>query len=129
MGRGARSKRLARAISIAASACVIVVSAGCTSGTAADPTGSGSTTASETSPPAQVEQFTPALMTVPTTPRWFTGTDGRVHLVYELQLTNAFPIPATITEVAVRDTETGTVLQTLTGDQLTRGHVSADQRH
>jgi len=120
MGRGPYVSRSARAISIAASACVIMVSAGCISGNAAEQTGSGSTTAPETAPPnVQSEQFTPALMTVPTTPRWFTGTDGRLHLVYELQLTNAFPISATITEVAVRDAGNGTVLQTLSGDQLT----------
>jgi hypothetical protein len=55
---------------------------------------------------------------VPSAPRWFTGTDGRVHLVYELQLTNAFPVAATITEVAVRDAGTGAALQTLSGDRL-----------
>ena len=120
MGSGTRSTRAVRAMSIAVSACVIVASAACTSGTAADPTSSGSTTVSQTSlSVGQPEQFTPALMTVPTTPRWFTGTDGRVHLVYELHLTNAFPVSATITEVAVRDAGTGTVLQTLSGDQLT----------
>jgi hypothetical protein len=67
----------------------------------------------------RTEQFTPDLMTVLTTPRWFTGTDGRVHLVYELQLTNAFPVDTTVTRVTVRDAGSGDTLQTLYGDQLT----------
>jgi len=66
-----------------------------------------------------VEEFTPALMTVLSPPRWFTGTDGTVHLVYELQLTNAFPVASTVTQVVVRDAVTGAALQTLSGDRLT----------
>lgn len=65
------------------------------------------------------EQFTPVVMDVMSTPRWFRGTDGQVHLVYELRLTNAFPIPATVTRAVVRDADSGTVLQTLSGDPLT----------
>ena len=63
-------------------------------------------------------QFTPALMSVPSPPRWFTGTDGKLHLVYELQLINAFPVAVTVTGAAVRDAATGTVLQTLSGAEL-----------
>ena len=33
--------------------------------------------------------FTPLIESVISPPHWFTGTDGKVHLVYELLLTNA----------------------------------------
>ena len=61
---------------------------------------------------------TPAVMQVMSTPRWFTGTDGRVHLVCELQLTNGFPVPVTVTDVTVRDADSGTTVETLSGDGL-----------
>lgn len=92
--------------------------------TGAAPAGSSATipTAPTTSAagPAdrQAEQFTPLLMTVPTTPHWFTGSDGAGHLTYEVQLTNAFPVPVTLTGLVVKDADTGTTLQTLSGDQL-----------
>src|SRR3954470_13307721 len=34
------------------------------------------------------DAFTPVLQSVPSSPRWFKGADDRVHLVYELLLTN-----------------------------------------
>ena len=52
------------------------------------------------------------------TPRWFTGSDGVVHLVYELQLTNGFPVPATVTEVEVRDVSSDEAIETLSGEEL-----------
>ena len=64
------------------------------------------------------EQYAPAVMRVMSTPRWFTGTDRKVHLVYELQLVNAFPVAVTITAVKVRDAARGTVLHTLDGAGL-----------
>jgi len=51
-------------------------------------------------------------------PSWFVGTDGKVHLVYELELTNGFPIPVTVTQVEVHDVATGAVIETLAGDAL-----------
>ncbi len=118
--RGHRSPGATNIRQIAASGCVVLLLAGCTTGTVTDQAGVSSSTASTTAPAdGQTDQFTPALMTVPSTPRWFTGTDATVHLVYELHLTNAFPVASTITEVAVRDAGTGTVLQTLTADRLT----------
>lgn len=63
-------------------------------------------------------------MRVMSPPRWFTGTDSRAHLVYELELTNAFPIPITVDTVEVRDADRGTVLSTMSGDRL-RASMSA----
>lgn len=51
-------------------------------------------------------------------PRWFTGTDAKLHLVYELELINGFPVPVTVRSVAVRDTGAGAVLLSLTGKSL-----------
>jgi pimeloyl-ACP methyl ester carboxylesterase len=63
-------------------------------------------------------QLTPLLDTVLSPPRWFTGTDGQAHLVYELVLTNALPAPITVSAVEVRDGDSGTTLTRLTGESL-----------
>ncbi|MFS0735065.1 M23 family metallopeptidase [Microbacterium sp. 1P10UB] len=62
------------------------------------------------------EQFTPILMSVPTTPGWFTGSDGSVHLVYEVALLNAFPVDVTLQKLEVLDGSA--VIATLEGDAL-----------
>jgi hypothetical protein len=64
------------------------------------------------------EQFTPIVMHIMSTPRWFSGTDDQVHLVYELELTNAFPSPVTVTAVAARDVGTGRTIARLSADAL-----------
>ncbi len=115
--RGAYLRMLLPAVLIA------VLAAGCT---AAGPTAEPSVDASSPAPtsPAPTsaspaaEQFTPAVMRVMSQPRWFTGTDALVHLVYELELTNGFPVPVTVTGVQARDAVSGTVLQSLSGDGL-----------
>ncbi len=63
-------------------------------------------------------RFTPLIESVLSTPRWFTGTDGKVHLVYELLLTNAMTVPATVGAVAVLDADSGAALARLTGPAL-----------
>src|SRR4051795_8632121 len=37
--------------------------------------------------------LTPVTQSVLSAPRWYPGTDGRVHLQYELMLTNTVPLP------------------------------------
>ena len=80
-----------------------------TDGPASTPTGAAA---------AAEEQYTPVVMEVMTSPRWFTGTDGEVHLVYELRVTNAFPVDATIEQLEVRDAADDSVVETLEGDDL-----------
>ena len=63
-------------------------------------------------------QLTPLLDSVLSPPRWFVGSDGRARLVYELALTNALPVEVTVSEVEVRDADSGTVLLHLSGDTL-----------
>lgn len=63
-------------------------------------------------------QLTPLLDTTLSAPRWFTGTDGQAHLVYELQLTNVARTPLTVSGVDVRDADSGASLMELTDDSL-----------
>ena len=72
------------------------------------------------SPPAEW-QFTPLVESVLSPPNWFMGSDGQVHLVYELLLTNALPFSATVSTIAVMDAETGATLQRLSGASLVAG--------
>ncbi len=48
----------------------------------------------------------------------FAGSDGQVHLVYELLLTNALSVPVDVRSVEVLDAVTGAPLQSLDGDAL-----------
>ena len=68
--------------------------------------------------PVPGTQYTPLLPAVLSTPRWFRGADEQIHLVYELLLTNAFPVSVEVTTVEVLDAGTGRVLATLTGEPL-----------
>jgi pimeloyl-ACP methyl ester carboxylesterase len=63
-------------------------------------------------------QFTPLLDSVLSSPHWFTGSDGQVHLVYELLLTNAIPTPITVSRVEVLDADSGATLVRLSGEAL-----------
>ena len=68
--------------------------------------------------PVTGSQITPLLDTTLSTPRWFTGTDGQAHLVYELLLTNVIPALVTLHSVEVHDSDSGATLTRLTGDSL-----------
>src|SRR5258705_11507514 len=63
-------------------------------------------------------QLTPVLDSTLSVPRWFSGTNGKAHLVYELLLTNAIPAPVTLSTLEVRDADTGATLIRLAGDSL-----------
>lgn len=69
-------------------------------------------------PAPAADRYTPLVMDGVSTPRWFTGTDGKVHLVYELSLTNGFDVPVTVASLRVRDAATGRVIARLRGDAL-----------
>ncbi len=64
------------------------------------------------------EQLTPVIQSVPSPPRWFKGADDRVHLVYELLLTNTIAVPVTVTAVEVVDVGRGATVATLRADAL-----------
>jgi hypothetical protein len=62
--------------------------------------------------------LTPVTLAVLSTPRWYPGDDGRVHLSYELELTNTLPLPVDVIAVEVTDGR-GRGLETLSGERLT----------
>ena len=68
--------------------------------------------------PSGASQLTPLLDSTLSTPHWFSGTDGKAHLVYELLLTNAIPAPVTLNALEVRDADSGAPLIRLAGDSL-----------
>lgn len=65
------------------------------------------------------EEYTPLVQSVPTPPRWFTGSDGKRHLVHELHLINGFPVPIAVTAVEVLAPDRDASLASLSGDALT----------
>ncbi len=69
---------------------------------------------------AQVDQYTPLIVS-PLTPstQAFLGTDGKMHLVYELVLTNASPTSSTLQKVEALDAaDTSHVLASWEGKTL-----------
>jgi hypothetical protein len=76
-------------------------------------------------PPAQPSggvrpgtQFTPVFASTLTTPEPVRGSDGRIHLAYELLLTNATAFSVRISQVEVLDASTHRALLSLTGTAL-----------
>jgi Peptidase family M23 len=65
------------------------------------------------------DRYTPLVMHVFAPPHWFRDTNGTYQLVYELELTNGFPVPVEATEVVVRDARTGHPVAHLSGEELT----------
>ena len=67
---------------------------------------------------ATPDRFTPVVAEVVAPPEPVTATDGRLHLAYELLLTNRALPPATITAREVTAQSHGRVLQSLAGAEL-----------
>lgn len=63
-------------------------------------------------------KFTPLAVATLTTPSPVTGTDGQVHLAYELILTNATAAPVRVDRVDVLDADSQRVLLSMSGPQL-----------
>jgi hypothetical protein len=70
--------------------------------------------------PTTEEQFSPLIITaLAPDPTPVTGTDGKVHLAYELTLLNDSPRPATISELdTLADGPQGRVVDSLSGPQV-----------
>jgi hypothetical protein len=108
--------------------------AACTAGGPASETGAASNSAGtpgaagapSSTPVADDDDLTPdtsftALMASPTTtPAPVLGSDGKVHLAYELLLSNAVALPYTMTSLDVTDPTTGDTLLTIGPDTLHR---------
>lgn len=63
-------------------------------------------------------QFTAVTASTLTVPEPFEGSDGRIHLAYELLLTNPTALPVRISQVQVLDASTRRALLSLTGTAL-----------
>jgi hypothetical protein len=72
----------------------------------------------QATPTTDDAQLTGLVESVLSPPRWFTGSDGNVHLVYELVLTNPLPADVTVTSVDVLDAASGESLTRLEGASL-----------
>ncbi len=71
--------------------------------------------------PTPPDQLTPLVGSVTAEPRPVLGADDRVHLVYELVLTNMFAAPATLDAVEVlNDSRGGAVISRIEGPALAR---------
>jgi hypothetical protein len=76
-------------------------------------------------PPARASttNLTPVVQHVMSPPRWFEGSDGRVHMKYEVELTNAATVGIDVASIQVRNGR-GRPIVTLSGDRL-RAAMSA----
>jgi hypothetical protein len=64
------------------------------------------------------DRYTPLVQSVMSTPRWFRDVRGRTHVVYELEVTNGFPVPVTVRSVSVRDVARRRTIERLRGAEL-----------
>jgi hypothetical protein len=112
----ATSRRTVRRLALGGILAVLLATVAVLSDRRATPPVAGA--ADEQPPRMSDDQYTPIIQSVHSTPRWFLGADERVHLVYELLLTNAFPLPATVTTVEVLDGAGGQAIATLAGADL-----------
>ena len=65
------------------------------------------------------QDLTPVVAEVPHAPIPFAGSDGRTHLVYELETTNFSSGQTTIEQLEVLDRNTGDVVDTLDTEEVT----------
>ena len=94
----------------------VVLLAACGSPAEKPSASSTSATPAQTPPPAPAGRITPVLVSVVAAPVPVPTTDGKRHLAYELQLTNALGGKVTLTSLSVR--AGGRDLLVLTGDRL-----------
>jgi hypothetical protein len=90
-------------------ALVAAIAAGCAAGAALP----------SVSTAQAVDRYTPLVQSVMSKPRWFRDSQGRFHVVYELSLTNGFPVPVTVTSLSVRDVGRRRTIERLSGAGLT----------
>ena len=117
----------AAAVAGLAFAGVLLLSA-CTGGTASETPAAGTPTAGVPSPTPVADgddltpetAFTPLIGSTTTTPAPVLASDGKVHLAYELLLTNAAPLPFSVSSLDIADTATGETLLTIGPDDIQR---------
>ncbi|MFK0236649.1 M23 family metallopeptidase [Streptomyces vinaceus] len=67
--------------------------------------------------------LTPIVVSATTVPIPVRGSDGKLHLAYELAMVNELSQPATLASVSVQNLDTGRTLLKLTGDSLKAGYM------
>jgi hypothetical protein len=115
-----RNAFLVGALLLLAVLAVVFSSIRCASGERQDAAGSRAAqeTTGEVGAPVEGTSQTTALRTsVIHEPLYAEGSDGKVHLEYDLVSTSVFPVPVTLSKVEVRDGD-GRQLLTLEGDDL-----------
>jgi hypothetical protein len=113
-------------VAVAASVAVLGLVVACATPAPSAGKAAGSAAASPASPGASGSgggirpgtAFTAVFTSTLTTPAPVRATDGKVHLAYELLVTNATALPVRIDDVEVRDGRTHRPLLTLTGAAL-----------
>jgi hypothetical protein len=109
--------RAGRLVGVAVRAAVLVAACAARLGPGTGGSGGGSPRAAEATIP---DSFSPVVVTPISDPTFpWKGSDGRYHVAYDLQLTNASRLPATLTTVDVVDAaHPDTVIASITGSQL-----------
>lgn len=92
-------------VALALAACGLSIAVAIVMGVGASPAGAAN------------QKLTPVVQKVHSEPRWYHGDDGRFHLKYEVLLTNAVPLPVTISSIEVRRGN-GVQVASLTGERL-----------
>ena len=86
--------------------------------TQGDASGTNESTQSSSKETAEVQKFSPIVAEVPHAPIPFAGSDGRTHLVYELEATNFTSGKTAIKRLVVLDADTGDALATLNAREV-----------
>jgi hypothetical protein len=111
---------------------VVAALSGCTVSAPAANTASPSATSTPDTPAAAVPDdedldpgtaFTPLIASTITTPAPVKGTDEKLHLAYELLLTNATALPFDVKSLEVADAASGDVLLVVGPEQLHRSVI------
>jgi hypothetical protein len=86
--------------------------------TPTEETAHGNSSTATTAAVGNAQEFTPIVGEVPYAPIPFTGSDGRTHLVYEVEATNFTSGKTTIEQLEVLDADTDEVVATLDAKEV-----------
>jgi hypothetical protein len=86
--------------------------------TPTEETAHGNSSTATTAAVGNAQEFTPIVGEVPYAPIPFTGSDGRTHLVYEVEATNFTSGKTTIEQLEVLDADTDDVVATLDAKEV-----------
>lgn len=123
----AETRPISTAVRVGVAAAMLALLVGCTAAPATEAeTGAPAESSAAPTVPEEGSEgdlpagtaFTPLMTWLPTTPAPVRGTDEKIHLAYEVLVTNAAGLPFQLDRFEVRDAETDATLLTLEGEQL-----------